>query len=67
MPAIPKVEEPKVKPGEITSEEHALALARTIAGSSKAGDRDKFAQIMRICLRDNKEIRIAVKKWYTNL
>ncbi len=63
MPQIPEVPR-TTSTVDIGSKDHALAVARVLAGTSKREDTARFLAVIRRFLRENKEAKKALLVWY---
>lgn len=66
MPSIPEIEAAP-RSTDIGSEEHALAVARILAGVSKREDGNRFLTVIRRYFREDKEAKKEFLSWYEDI
>lgn len=67
MPALPPVKTRARNGTDITTKEHAQALANTLAGRMGPQDRDRFASICRVYFTTREGARERLIKWFESL
>jgi hypothetical protein len=63
MPPLPKVKS-KARGHDISTEEHAAAVANVLAGKMQNGDRDRWATVTRVYFAKNTKARERFIAWY---
>lgn len=66
MPKIPEVSRTTTSV-DIGSNDHALAVARVLAGTSKREDTNRFLTVVRRYFRQNKAAEESFREWYSEV